>query len=121
MTNTPELLEIATAFAERAEKNRSQEPPCVIGVALVAMQIQDPFLLIHVSMKRSRRTTDLPPLVPLTAITPIAMAVFPKTRTVSDSGATCSSLPLDDLTLARNSDFWCRRPYKPGSMPFPEQ
>src|ERR1700680_5135576 len=94
----------------RTGLNRSQEPPCVIGVALVAMQIQDPFLLIQVSIKRSRRTTGLPRLVPLTAITPIAMAVFPKTRTVSDSGATCSWLPLDALMLARNSDLVLREP-----------
>lgn len=53
---------------------------CSIGVAFVAMQIQLPSLLIQVSMKRSRWVTDLPPLVSFTAITPIAMAVFPKTE-----------------------------------------
>src|ERR1017187_8839288 len=89
---------------------RRYDPPCVIGVASVAMQIQERFFLIQVSMKRSRRTTDLPPLVALTAMTPMAMAVFPKTRTVSDSGATCSSLLLDALMLPRNSDLVFREP-----------
>jgi hypothetical protein len=30
------------------------DPACVIGVASVAMQTQEPFLLIQVSMKRPR-------------------------------------------------------------------
>src|ERR1035438_1227573 len=85
-------------------------PARVIGVASVAMQIQEPFRLSQVSMKRSRCTTDLLPLVAFTAITPIAIAVFPKTRTVSDSGATCSSFTFAALTLARNSDLVLSEP-----------
>lgn len=69
----------------------SEFPPhFVIGVASVAMQTQVPFLFIQVSIKRSRRVTILPFCLALTAITPMATAVLSKTRTVSDSGATCS-------------------------------
>src|SRR5216684_7832660 len=87
---------------------------CRIGVASVATQIQRPSLYTQVSIKRSRRTYDFPPATPLARNIPVAIAVFPNTRTDNDSGATCCSwepacVP-EGFTLAKNSALVCTEP-----------
>src|ERR1700682_4000875 len=42
--------------------------------------------------------------------TPVEIAVFPKTCTLIDSGATCCCWALDFVTLARNSPLVCAVP-----------
>src|ERR1039458_2142 len=80
---------------------------CKTGVASVPMQTQVPCLNTQVSTKRSRRVYGLPPSTPFTFITPVAIATFPYTCTLNDSGATCCCCApgagADDFTLAKNS------------------
>src|ERR1035438_4049260 len=74
------------------------------------MATQRPFLYIHTSMKRPRRTYGFPPSIPFILKIPVTITVFPCRFAVINSGRTCCT-PAD-FTSTRTSGFVMSRPSK---------